>query len=179
MVACAALLWRGQVSPSQPTLAATETVLNAPTLARRVELADGSALVVAPRSLARVNATREFTRCVVEVGTLHFEVAPQNKRQFTVVAGAFEIRVVGTRFSVSRDTSGVVEVLVEHGLVRVHAPGRNGPIELETGDRLRGDEHGLSLTRGSTLAPAPLPASAEPSASPSVEPSASANASIS
>ncbi|HWA75630.1 MAG TPA: FecR domain-containing protein [Polyangiaceae bacterium] len=130
-----------QVVPSQ-----SEMVLNAPSGERRVELADGSSLVLSPLSLGRVSAGADGTRCVVEVGTLRFNVAPQKGRQFLVVAGAFEIRVVGTRFTVRRDAAGVVEVNVEHGVVRVRAPNRNTPIELEAGDRLRGDENGLSLT---------------------------------
>jgi hypothetical protein len=135
------------VAPAQ-----SEIVLNAPSGERRVELADGSALVLSPLSLGRVSAGSDGTRCVVEVGTLRFDVAPQKGREFLVVAGAFEIRVVGTLFSVRRDAAGVVEVHVEHGVVRVRAPNRSTPMELEAGDRLRGDESGLSLTH---LAPVP------------------------
>ncbi|MGC4087677.1 MAG: FecR domain-containing protein [Polyangiaceae bacterium] len=125
---------------------ATEQVLNAPTGERRIALTDGSSLTLAPLSLARVNSAPAATRCVVELGTVKFDVAPQKGRPFTVVAGAFEIRVVGTRFSVSRDAAGAVEVRVDHGVVRVQAPSRSAPIELEAGDRLRGDDAGLSLT---------------------------------
>lgn len=130
-----------------PPMTATETVLNATGVARRVELSDGSVLVLAPLSLARVDASADSTRCVVEAGTLQFDVVPQKNRQFIVAAGPFEIRVVGTRFGVSRDGAGVVEVRVEHGVVRVRAPATTAPIELAAGDHLRADEHELSLVR--------------------------------
>jgi ferric-dicitrate binding protein FerR (iron transport regulator) len=157
VIALLAFRWHG----SSPQITATEMVLNAPTGARRVELSDGSALVLAPLSLARVHVGTDSTRCVVEVGTLQFDVAPQKNRQFMVLAGLFEVRVVGTRFRVSRSAAGVVEVLVEHGVVRVRAPGSNAPIELLAGDRLRGDEHELSLLRSSASSPAAPPPSAE------------------
>ncbi|MFZ5890474.1 MAG: FecR domain-containing protein [Myxococcota bacterium] len=162
--------------PRAPRVApiATDVVLNAPNSDRRVELADGSSLVLAPRSLARVGSAAEATRCVVEVGTIHFDVAPQRGRQFLVLAGAFEIRVIGTRFSVSREVSGLVEVRVEHGVVHVRAPSRSGPIELEAGDHLRGDEGGLSLTHPASEVSAPgSPAAVEAPSQP-VESSASA-----
>lgn len=166
-LALGAVAWFRAPVASRVMPAPTEMVLNAPSGERHVELADGSELVLSALSLGRVNAGSEGTHCVVEVGTLRFDVAPQKGRQFVVVAGAFEIRVVGTRFSVRRDAAGVVEVNVEHGVVRVHAPNRSTPIELEAGDRLRGDESGLSLTH-----PTPVPSGADAAArveTPSVE----------
>ncbi|MES1185164.1 MAG: FecR domain-containing protein [Myxococcales bacterium] len=141
-------------------------MLNAPSGDRRVTLADGSSLSLSALSLARVSTASDSTRCVVEVGNVRFDVAPQKGRLFTVIAGAFEIRVVGTRFRVTRDAAGVVEVHVDHGVVRVKAPNRNAPIELEAGDRLRGDDSGISVTHP---APSSSPAAAE-SATPNLDP---------
>lgn len=124
----------------------TEEVLSAPTGDRRVKLRDGSSLSLRELSLARVSEDSERTRCTVEVGTVDFDVAPQKGRTFSVLAGAFEVRVVGTRFRVSRAATGSFEVWVAHGRVRVLAPNREAPIELEAGDRLRGDEGELLLT---------------------------------
>lgn len=117
----------------------TELMLSASTDNRRVPLADGSSLLLSAQTRAHVTATEHATRCRLEIGKVHFDVAPQHDREFVVQAGGFEVTVVGTRFSVSRDLAGVVEVAVTHGVVRVKVPNRSTPTELRAGDQLRGD----------------------------------------
>jgi FecR protein len=163
--------------------APTELVLNAPSSARRIALEDGSALTLEPLSLARVSRSADATRCGVELGTVAFEVAPQMGRVFSVVVGALEIRVVGTRFSVRRDSAGIIEVRVEHGVVRVQAPNPRSAIELEAGDRLWSDGAALNVTHPGPAAAARTPevvpgapvASAEPEKPAAVASSASAS----
>jgi TolA-binding protein len=84
---------------------------------------------------------------VLEVGKLQFDVVPQGGREFSVQAGDLLVTVVGTRFSVSRDPSGIVEVAVSHGVVRVLVPHRNTKTELRAGDRLRSDGTQVLLQR--------------------------------
>lgn len=140
-----------------------EMVLSAPSGNRRLELADGSSLLLMSSARARVSRGPDSTQCFVEQGTVDFQVAPQKGRSFTVIAGAFEVHVIGTRFSVSREATGMVDVRVDHGVVRVNAPKRTTPIELQAGDRLRGDDVSLSLTHPAPATSAQPVVSAEPS----------------
>jgi transmembrane sensor len=140
---------------------------------RRVTLADGSSIALADHARARLTTEATATRCVVELGLATFDVAPQGTRTFAVIAGQFEIRVIGTRFSVSRDANGLVEVRVAHGVVRVHVPERIAPLELRAGDYLRGDGHSVSVEHPAPI-PAPMPppvsdGAAPPAASPAPE----------
>lgn len=125
---------------------------------RRVPLQDGSSLLLAVQSRARVRAEAGGTRCVVELGTVHFDVAPQKGREFAVLAGDLEVRVIGTHFSVSREASGTVEVAVAQGVVHVRSPERSTPIELRAGDRLRHQGRELVLEHQS----GPMDSSAQP-----------------
>jgi TolA-binding protein len=157
-VAVAALLT--VLSRARPTpSAAAELALTAPNAERRVPLADGSSLLLAAHTRARVQTNADGTLCKLEVGTVHFDVAPQKGRQFSVVAGDFAVRVVGTRFSVSLDAAGSVEVAVTRGELRVDTPTRNTPTELRAGDWLWG--HGAELVLRHSAPPAD---SAEPTA---------------
>jgi len=59
----------------------------------------------------------------LERGVMHFRVAPQNGRLVRVSAGAVDVEVVGTAFSVTRDDTQV-SVVVTEGRVRVRAGAR-------------------------------------------------------
>lgn len=65
-------------------------------------------------------------------GEARFDVAHQNGRQFHVVAGQVRVTVIGTRFTVSNDASGV-RVRVERGHVRVDWSG--GSVQLYAGEQ--------------------------------------------
>lgn len=156
-------------APSRPA----ELALSASTDVRSVPLADGSSLLLSAHTQAHVTATPDATRCLIEVGKVHFDVAPQHGREFVVKAGGFEVRVVGTRFSVSRDVAGAVEVAVTHGVVRVKVPDRSTPTELRAGDQLRGDGGGVVLrheapaaaSKGAMATPNSSAEAAEPTSS--------------
>lgn len=140
-----AVIWALAPVRRSATAAPVKLALTASTDGRRVPLADGSSLSLSANTQARLTATERSTSCLVEVGKVQFDVVPQQGREFVVRAGSFEVTVVGTRFSVSRDRAGVVEVLVSHGVVRVQVPGRSSPTELRAGDQLRGDGTEVSL----------------------------------
>jgi TolA-binding protein len=116
-----------------------EVTLSTSSDERRVPLADGSSLLLAAETRARVATGDRVTRCTIELGRVFFDVSPQHGREFSVRAGPLEVTVVGTRFSVSRAATGVVEVAVTHGVVHVNVPNRRAPTELRAGDTLRGD----------------------------------------
>jgi|GEM_PF-3206882 len=154
-----------------------DVTLSTSTSDRNVPLADGSTLLLAARTRARVKTDDRATRCTVEVGTVHFDVAPQREREFSVQAGAFAVTVVGTRFSVAREASGAVEVVVTHGVVRVNVPNRSTPAELRAGDRLRGDGRDVLVDHA---APSDVPAqpviSGQTTANPTQRPAATDDA---
>jgi hypothetical protein len=132
--------------------AAVEISLNASSDDRRVTLEDGSSLLLSSHTRARLEEGDRVTRCTIDVGKVLFHVSAQHGREFLVKAGETELTVVGTRFSVSRDPSGVVEVLVSEGVVRVSVPNRSTPAELRAGDQLRRQGHDYSLWHAAPLA---------------------------
>lgn len=147
-----AVVWAIAPTRRSATAAPVKLALTASADGRRVPLADGSSLLLSASTQARLTTTEGSTSCFIEVGKVQFDVAPQHGREFVVRAGSFEVTVVGTRFSVSRDRAGVVEVLVSHGVVRVKVPGRSIPTELRAGDQLRGDGSELSLRHDAPMA---------------------------
>lgn len=128
-----------------------DTMLSASTTDRTVPLPDGSHLRLAPETRARLDAGDRITRCSLEVGKVEFDVVPQHGREFSVQAGDLWVSVVGTRFSVSREPGGTVEVAVSHGVVRVLVPHRNTKVELRAGDRLRSDGTEVALQRATAV----------------------------
>jgi TolA-binding protein len=178
LVALGVAVWTGSLHwrPNGPT--AVDTMLSTSTTDRNVPLADGSRLLLAARTRVRLTAGDRVTRCVLEVGKVQFDVVPQAGREFSVLAGDLVVTVVGTRFSVSRDPGGIVEVAVSHGVVRVLVSNRNTKAELRAGDRLRRDGTEVQLQHATAASAfgARVPSSqasaeaAEPSPSRDAEP---------
>lgn len=125
------------------------TTLTAAAEPQRVHLHDGSAAVLEAGARATVTSSSGGTRVELLHGSVEFLVVPQQGRSFTVVAGAFEVTVIGTRFSVQRETNGAVAVAVSHGVVSVRGPGR-GPIRLAAGQRFRADPETTELAAAPT-----------------------------
>lgn len=119
----------------------------------RLELADGSALVVSPGAeLEPLASTALAFVTRVNYGRVLFDVRPRGARTWRVQAGPVEVEVVGTRFSVTRGTDRV-RVEVERGAVLVRAPALGRASErLRAGQRL---ELGLGIESGGELELAP------------------------
>jgi TolA-binding protein len=111
---------------------------------------------------ARANVVNvpSVTRFELHQGSAEFDVVPQRGRTFTVVAGAFEVSVVGTRFSVRYEAMGAVAVAVSHGVVSVRGPGRE-PFRLRAGQRFRSDD-GEAKLAAAPEAHEPKPAAPDP-----------------
>jgi TolA-binding protein len=165
MLGVAVWTWSLHWRPTGPT--PVDTMLSASTTDRNVALADGSRLLLAAQTRVRLKAGERVTRCVLEVGKVQLDVVPQGGREFSVQAGDLLVTVVGTRFSVSRDPGGMVEVAVSHGVVRVLVPHRDTKTEVRAGDRLRSDGTEVLLQRATA-------ASASGARSPSSQASAEA-----
>lgn len=85
-----------------------------------VQLPEGSRLRVSPGANARILSTsREDVRVALDDGRIEVEASHDPmRRSFVVSAGDFEVRVVGTVFSVVRSPTGV-EVGVREGRVQI------------------------------------------------------------
>lgn len=97
-----------------------------------VALVDGSRLTLDPNSRVEVgDRTAAAVRLVLARGRIGCDVTHRPHRSFVVVADGVEVRVVGTRFSVSTEHNGDttrVEVRVERGVVEVQGAGRAGGV---------------------------------------------------
>jgi transmembrane sensor len=114
----------------QSTLPTQERVAQqqpAPSSGRRLSLPDGSTLALAEQTEAHLVAlTPGEARVQLEHGSVECEVAHNPDRRFVVAAGAFEVVVKGTHFTVSSGLDAAapaaVAVSVERGLVEVRQP---------------------------------------------------------
>ena len=89
--------------------------------ARTLDLSDGSAVVLEPRSSLEVleNDGKAFVALLAS-GAARFEVRPGGPRRWTIECGFASVEVVGTRFSIRREPTAV-HVDVEHGIVLVRS----------------------------------------------------------
>jgi hypothetical protein len=112
-----------------------------------------SSLVVAPRSLVLVSGDDDHgIDVVLDRGAVTCEVAPRRGRPpFVVDAGDVRVRVVGTRFTVTRDALAT-SVAVDHGVVEVIEGGT--VTALHDGDRWPAP--GRSLSDPGAPAPEPI-----------------------
>jgi transmembrane sensor len=106
-------------------------------------LPDGIKVDLDRRSQVRLESVApEEIRVALGKGSARFEVEPRHPRRFVVDADDVEVRVVGTRFRVTRierDTAGDgarVEIAVERGIVEVRGhKGSGEPHRLRAGER--------------------------------------------
>lgn len=105
---------------------------------RRVQLADGSTLRLAPESAVVLDVARGGERDVrILAGRAWFEVAPDRIHPFRVTAADTTTTVLGTGFEVRRIGGRQVEVQVQHGRVRVDCHDQPGiAVQLTAGDAL-------------------------------------------
>ncbi len=120
-VAAAVLLgvvaW-SQLPSAEPHWAGTTLASEQTSVHARLE--DGSTIAAAPHSLLhREDAPvgSDETRIRIEEGAATFDVTRNPSRTFVVLANGVEVRVIGTRFTVTRGAS--VSVSVERGAVDV------------------------------------------------------------
>ena len=120
-VAAAVLLgvvaW-SQFPAAEPHWAGTTLASEQTSVEARLE--DGSTIAAAPHSLLhREDAPvgSDETRIRIEEGAATFDVTRNPSRTFVVLANGVEVRVIGTRFTVTRGAS--VSVSVERGAVDV------------------------------------------------------------
>jgi ferric-dicitrate binding protein FerR (iron transport regulator) len=98
---------------------------------------------LSPKTRIRVlRADKDKTRLSLEQGTVACKVAKRNNGgEFVVDAGDLTVKVVGTKFSVTREASGKCAVVVEEGTVIVRdKTGRE--LTMRANDRVETDANG-------------------------------------
>jgi transmembrane sensor len=124
------LIARLAAEPTGGALAGT--TLDAPAGGETITLADGSRAVLDARSkLTLLTVRPELVRVALERGGVDLDVVHADGKQFVVDARGYEIRVLGTRFTVrlgATEGAAAVEVRVARGRVRVtrQRPGGGG-----------------------------------------------------
>lgn len=102
----------------------------------RIALADGSVVNLNTASRIDVRFTPETRTVFLNGGEVLFDVAKDANRPFVVVAGDTRVRAVGTAFTVRRDDSRPVDVIVSEGVVEVSQQRiAQAPIRLSEGMR--------------------------------------------
>lgn len=105
---------------------------------RTLDLQDGSRIVMAPESALDVAYAEDARTVRLLAGQAFFEVTPDARRPFRVIAGEIATTVLGTAFDV-RVEEGGGSVAVRHGLVHVDVTGRDPPVsrQLAAGQSIR------------------------------------------
>jgi transmembrane sensor len=83
----------------------------------RLDLEDGSTIMIAPQSRVLIGPWDTERRVTLVSGEAYFKVAHATQR-FVVHAGGASVTAVGTDFTVARD-GGDVRTMLEHGRIRV------------------------------------------------------------
>ena len=92
-----------------------------------ITLAEGSRIELGASTRARLASARpKAVRIDLERGSVEIEATHVEGRTFVVAAGAYEVHVVGTHFTVRRDPGDQVSVRVDRGAVDVAAIGSGG-----------------------------------------------------
>jgi transmembrane sensor len=131
------------------------TTFEAPAGGETITLGDGSRAVLEARSkLTLLAVGPELMRVALERGGVDLDVVHEAGKQFVVNARGYEIRVLGTRFSVrlgETETAPALEVRVARGRVRVARQERED-------DGARDDQDVRVLDAGETWSTAPATA---------------------
>lgn len=88
---------------------------------RQLAFQDGTQVALGPKSTLAVAFTDARREVVMTPGEAYFSVSHDPTRPFVITAGGTHITVVGTKFNVKYDATGV-RVSVVEGLVRVSPP---------------------------------------------------------
>lgn len=110
-----------------------------------VPLADGTRVELNTQTQLRAAVTDKARDVWLDRGEAYFEVAHDAGRPFVVHAGARQVTVLGTKFSVRREGDRI-EVDVVEGRVRVNAGDTTPPV-LTRGDRLIAEGRSTLVTK--------------------------------
>jgi transmembrane sensor len=138
-----------------------------------ITLAEGSRVDLGPSTRARLTRARpKAIRIDLERGSVDIEATHVEGRTFVVGAGGYEVRVVGTHFSVRRDPGDQIVVRVDRGAVVVAAVGSAGgeTRRLGAGEQWSAPDGAPARASAAVAEPAPsLTAMGEPVPPPGAE----------
>lgn len=148
----------------------------------RVRFSDGSAIEAEPSTRLRIDETRSNgARVLLERGVTEVHVVHHENSRWLFFAGPFEIRVTGTRFTLTWDPTGEeISVTMHEGSVEVDSPIGGSHFAVHAGQRFHASlldgTTKLETAQASPVKPtdAPVPASEPAAAATSAAPSAHA-----
>ncbi len=156
----AVFVWRGRAETSTASLRGGSELVASSTVttgerAETIDFSDGSRVLLEPRAAARVvRLDPQHTELALKSGRLEASVKHRDGASWTIVAGPYEVHVVGTRFTVDwQQASHTFRVAVTEGRVRVTGGELGaGALQLDPGQQWE---------RRPPPAPPPLVASAD------------------
>jgi transmembrane sensor len=119
----------------------------------KVNLSDGSLLVLNTNSQVSVEYSSASRLIYLERGEMHIDVAHDADRPLSVVVGERVVQAVGTAFTIKIDQNQRVELLVVDGKVRVGVAPRNlvAANEVGTAESMFASEEGDLYTKGQRI----------------------------
>ncbi len=127
-----------------------------------LRFSDSTTVLASAGSRLRVEAEESRSvRVLVERGRAEAHVVHAALRQWTFVAGPFEVLVTGTRFVLEWDpVRESIELTLHEGSVEVRGPTGSGPVPVRAGERFHGDalKKSLLVSRPEAETPATVPA---------------------
>jgi hypothetical protein len=102
-----------------------------------IRFSDGSAIDAQAETRLRVESSRRNgARILIERGTVQAQIHHAKSSSWQFVAGPFEVRVVGTRFTLVWEPSKEeVDLALQDGVVEVKSPLGQGPFVVRKGQR--------------------------------------------
>ena len=102
---------------------------------REVKFSDGSLLTLQPTASLRVRDTAvEGATVVLESGTLEAAVVHREHTRWSILAGPYEIKVIGTKFAaVWQESKQSLQVHLHEGAVEIVGTDIEGSVRLESG----------------------------------------------
>jgi len=155
LAAACAIVWL--VLPSKEASIFEGALFQTSDAAQQVTLADGSQLQLAAHTTVRVCGAKASLMCLsLEQGRARFVVERNPKRAFIVRAEDFEVRVIGTIFTV--DIEQGARVSVERGIVQVTAESVHRLVAGESWSRVPAAANDQEAPTAQKQAPTPAPA---------------------
>jgi transmembrane sensor len=115
----------------------------------RVNLPDGTELLLNTNTTVRVNYSDQQRLLTLEKGELHVDVAHDENRPLSVLVGGQIVQAVGTAFNVELNADRKVDLVVTEGkvLVSVQSAGLFNPV-VQMQDRIEMPSTSLTVTQG-------------------------------
>jgi len=111
---------------------------------KKITLPDGSVVTLNGNSTVSYEL-KEKSRTIQLTGMAHFEVAPNKEAPFSVVTQKGTVTVLGTGFDVSAYSAGKLQVIVNHGKVKVENQNKDHNAILTKGMMVESDGNVLNV----------------------------------